>query len=818
MEAYSSSDLPSKLLINKDSRPLASLYSLLFAWKQSGSSVTQIVKLLTLAGVAVFLVPIAVYIILRMIYIVRTQSQARLSSFDSSFLVFSAGWLGIGIVIVLMYLYQTRFGSLYLYIGVISSLFMIGLTIGAIYAQFLLFKGFGKWLLFAVIFIHVLQLLDIAYFTVEFWSYSYFAVTFLLCGLCTGAYFPIAAKQLAESGFEAGLSGGKLETADHIGASAGSFVTGLVLVPMLGTRETIWIFLALIGANIPAALWRVVKKQSPSAVHLLDLCRLGFILFGVAASVVICSNFLVYAASKRVLSIPTDTAQMLAGNLSLEPAEAALSGSVKKVPYFKVYDTNSKLYGYIFYSRHLAPDVRGFGGKINLAVYIDINGKLLNYYIVQSNETPSYLRRLTGWYQQLVGRELFNVRPFDGIRPVTGATISSRTILSAIELSGKKFAADVLVRSGPIEAEKKPFLSGLKPDRSAIYLLCAIILSIVVIYRGGYWSRLAVLVFNAVVGGIILNIQYSTDQVTSFLSGQNYLPQLTGVFLLIAVVPLLILLFGNIYCGYLCPFGAVQELIGFIVPDKWKLPLSYEAMRRARFMKYVVLFILVMAFSISRSKSILLPDPLISVFNLQWSDISPVSVAFIFIVCAVIGSVFYRRFWCRYLCPAGAFLSLLNNLILFKRLNTPKGFARCEFGLTSKDKMDCIYCDRCRQLPKSFVLKRPTGWLAAGLSRLLLIPVLIVALLVITVYVGQFVDTVPSAAIRSVVPSSSSSSSSLSSESEELDESESLSASVLTPQRQSVGQPRDVNIRLIRTRIEQNKLSGQQAKFYEKVD
>ena len=63
---------------------------------------------------------------------------------------------------------------------------------------------------------------------------------------------------------------------------------------------------------------------------------------------------------------------------------------------------------------------------------------------------------------------------------------------------------------------------------------------------------------------------------------------------------------------------------------------------------------------------------------------------------ALIGSVFYTRFWCRYLCPAGAFLSLFNNLPIPKLRLPAKSFGRCEFGLTYKDKLDCIYCDKCR--------------------------------------------------------------------------------------------------------------------------
>lgn len=822
MEAYGSSDLPANFLINKDARPLASLYSLLLAWKQSGSPVTKIVKLLALTGVTIFLVPIVVYVVLRLVYIVRTENQNRISSFDSSFLVFSAGWLGIGAAIVLMYLYQTRFGSLYLHIGVISSLFMIGLTAGAALIQFLLSKGQRKWPLFAAIVIHGLLLTAIAYFPADLRTQYHFAAAFLLCGLCTGAYFPIAAGQLAEGAFETGLSGGKLETADHIGAAAGSLVTGLVLLPVLGASGAVWVFIALIAANIPAALWKLFKGKSPSAAPLLELRRAGFILFGIAACVVIGSNLLVSAAEKHVPAMPTEDAQILAGEYQIEPAAAAVPGMDGKIPYFKVYDTDEILYGYIFYTRNFAPQVRGYGGKIDLAVYIDTTGELLTYRIIQSNETPSYFGRLANWHQKLVGRQLFDVRPFDGIRPVTGATVSSRAILSAIELSGKKFAQDILVRTSPGDAQKQPFLSVLRPDRGAVYLLIATAASIIVMYWGGFWSRLAVLVFNVIVGGVMLNIQFSTDQLTLLLSGQNFTPQLTGVFLLIAGLPLLIMLFGNIYCGYLCPFGAVQELIGFIIPNKWKLPLSYDAMRRARFIKYVVLFVLAMTFSISRSKSILLPDPLISVFSLQRSDISLENMAFVIILLILIGSVFYRRFWCRYLCPAGAFLSLFNNLILFKRLNTPKAFARCEFGLTAQDNKDCIYCDRCRQLPKSFVLKRQPGRLAAGLSRFILAPAAIVAIVVIAAYVDKFADTLPSTLRTSSIASSSSlpalSSAPLASEKQPEALSAVSSDTSSAPLRQSYGRPRDVDIRQIRTLIEQNKLSDQEARFYEKVD
>lgn len=165
MKNYSEADLPAEFLINSDSRPLTHLYSLLLAAKQSGAPVARLVKHLVLAGPLAFLIPILIIVVLRMLYILKSAEQGKPSSFDSSFLVFSAGAVGIGAVIVLMYLYQTRFGSLYLYIGVVSSLFMAGLTAGAATVRHFLAEEKtirNEKILLLVIFVHSLLLSTIA--------------------------------------------------------------------------------------------------------------------------------------------------------------------------------------------------------------------------------------------------------------------------------------------------------------------------------------------------------------------------------------------------------------------------------------------------------------------------------------------------------------------------------------------------------------------------------------------------------------------------------------------------------------------------------
>jgi predicted membrane-bound spermidine synthase len=293
-----------------------------------------------------------------------------------------------------MYLYQTRFGSLYLHIGIISSLFMVGLTGGALLISSLLApdrKLRPETLLFLVVSTHVFILVSIAYLPAERWTHAAFAFAFILCGLCTGCYFPLAARQLADSGFETGQAGSKLETADHLGASAGGVVTSLAVVPVLGTKATLFLFVLFILTNVPLAALRVYKPREFFSIAAAGFSprRLGYALFGVGLSVVLCSNLLAAAAARLSPSLPQYAAQALAGESQIEQDSSAIGD--KSVKYFNVYkaaetDPNAGSYplktqdhiGYIFSSRDLAPDVRGFGGRINLAVYVDTTGKLID--------------------------------------------------------------------------------------------------------------------------------------------------------------------------------------------------------------------------------------------------------------------------------------------------------------------------------------------------------------------------------------------------------------------------------------------------------
>jgi len=778
--AYERTDLPEKLLINHDSHPLADLYGLLLAARQSGASVTRFVKLLALGGWLPFVVPVLVFAALRVLATAGHNRGPGPSSFDAGFLVFSTGWVGIAVVIVLMYLYETQFGSLYLHVGLISSLFMAGLTLGAWFGGHAVARWTGRRsshaLLIGILFIHAFVLAILALgWTDGTRGHGLFAIAFVLAGLCCGGYWPVAAAQLAGS-LTPNDAGSRLETADHLGACLGGLATSLLMVPILGTKTALLVLIGLVLANLPAAILGLRSRDVTSTAAESDVFRqAGYALFGVGVCVVLCSNLLVRASERLQPRLPSYAVAALAGEQQIRRTSAALDDGTRRVEYVDLVGADQKPVGYVFSSADFAPNIRGFGGKLNLAIRTDASGKLVDLFIVRSNETPSYLDLLGSWLDSLKGRTL----PLSGVNAVAGATVSSEAILAAIQTSGQRFAVEVLKSDshGATHSTKTV-------DAASLYLGATFLLAFAAVWGARAWGRVAVLALTFLVGGVFLNTQYSTEQLATLLSLDIPRFGLRGAFLLVMGVPILVLLFGNLYCGYLCPFGAAQELLGYVLPRRLRPGPTRDPMRAARFIKYIVLAVFVVGFFIARDRRVLGPDPLTSVFALATP--SPRSLWTLAIVGAIlVGSLFHVRFWCRYLCPTGAFLSLLNRVRLLRRLIPAKRFGRCEFGLTAADHLDCLHCDRCLH-PKRFEISNLRFQM--GLKRPLFVAAIVLGLLVSGLSLSR---------LRYALP-------------EVLRES---ASSV-----ESGGKPRDVDIQQIRTLIEQGRLSNREAEHYKRLD
>lgn len=687
------------LLINTDQHPKALLFTLLLALRQAGVrglAAHLPVFLSTFLGAV--LAAVLSYAPLRCVYLLRSrasgsrnaelpqdhQSEWTSSVFDGAFLVSVMGLAGMSISIVLMFAYQARFGSLFLHIGFISALFMAGSFLGGGFsARILAPRTEEPRALLPVCLIAHLALAGLIALAGMNASRTQYNILFSLAGLFTGIYFPIAAHRLRSAHHAVISSGAALETLDHLGAAIGAVVTGLFLLPLFGARATLGLLALLIAANIPVHFLR--KQRCGAADQPSRIIRpLAYTLFGAAVVCLIASHAAERTAYAGKVQLAIQAMIPPGGEVPLEKHEMTLEDG-RAITYFSATGADLAT-TYYFSSEPFASDIFGFAGPVDLAIVVKQDGTLKNVRITASWETPTYLELVEPWLTTLAGRNLFAPEPFQGVDTVSGATLTSSAVLRGLEASGRAFAAHVLKQA----PETAPQSSTPPIDTRTWWMAAFLAGAVLMRFRPGKWRRRAFLAATAIVLGYYYNLQYSTQQAFSLLAGNIATYGWTATFLLTIIVPVLTLLVGNVYCGYICPFGALQELLGDLRPRWLNTDPDKDSWRYARWIKYALLFLLVLIFAATRDYNVLSADPLVTVFGaLREQNILILGLILLAL------SIPFRRFWCRNLCPAGAFLALLNHVRLLRKLSPPTLPRRCDLGVRNREELDCLRCDRC---------------------------------------------------------------------------------------------------------------------------
>lgn len=188
---------------------------------------------------------------------------------------------------------------------------------------------------------------------------------------------------------------------------------------------------------------------------------------------------------------------------------------------------------------------------------------------------------------------------------------------------------------------------------------------------------------------------------------------------------------GRLLCGFVCPFGFIQDLLHKIPVKKIKLPKKLD--KALRFVKYAVLLIFVILLPLLLNDKYGLSSPyfcklicpagtLEGGIPLLLTNEGLRSMAgFLFgwktalLVLILIACIFIHRFFCKYLCPLGAFYALFNKFSLYrlnldreKCINCKKCETVCPMNVDvtiNINSAECIRCGKCKAVCPTLAIK-----------------------------------------------------------------------------------------------------------------
>jgi polyferredoxin len=187
-------------------------------------------------------------------------------------------------------------------------------------------------------------------------------------------------------------------------------------------------------------------------------------------------------------------------------------------------------------------------------------------------------------------------------------------------------------------------------------------------------------------------------------------------------------LWGRLYCGRICAFGALTQLMDTVVPKKLRLEVPVALERRAAWIKYGLLAGVMIYFIATKDVGVYRYVEPFWMFGLYGTTAMWIGLGVL-----LLATVFVRNLYCRFLCPVGAMLGIISNLTVFriKRWSECKTCKicekTCEWGAIRGPKIvasECVRCDDCERLyldqqkcPHWIILRRKGNMFVSSPTR-----------------------------------------------------------------------------------------------------
>jgi NosR/NirI family nitrous oxide reductase transcriptional regulator len=461
-------------------------------------------------------------------------------------------------------------------------------------------------------------------------------------------------------------------------------------------------------------------------------------------------------------SLPAATVEQLAQQYF---PEADSVGAFEGDPLAAAVYRQGELLGYVVRTTDIAPIPAYSGEPITLLVGMDTAGIITGLEITKHSEpilvvgvSEQDLRNYVEQYRGVSVREKVKIggAPRDGyivVDGISGASITAMVMNATVMKSVKQVATSRGIPLPAVTGEPVPAAGGTPPEVTPehapawwlgsstepfwvsvwhdrigqIIVLCVALLLLTCILLFQDWLtrrpallhrlRIAFLLFTLIFIGWYMLAQLSVIHVLTFINA--VLHQFSWeaflvdplIFILWGYVALTLLLWGRgVYCGWLCPFGALQELLFQLTQRlgvrEYRLPdVVHERLTALKYVIFVALFGLSLQ-SIGYAAKAAEVEPFKTAIVMHFMRDG---IYLWYALALLLLAVFNRKFFCKYLCPLGASLAIPAPLRIFDWLRRRKECGRpcqicsiqCEvhaIRLTGEiNPNECHYCLDCQK-------------------------------------------------------------------------------------------------------------------------
>ena len=195
-------------------------------------------------------------------------------------------------------------------------------------------------------------------------------------------------------------------------------------------------------------------------------------------------------------------------------------------------------------------------------------------------------------------------------------------------------------------------------------------------------------------------------------------------FYILGFIMLFGILFGRLICGFLCPFGFVQDLLYKVKTPKLKIPKHID--KPLRYLKYAILLIFVIALPIIITNQYGMGDPFfcklicpagtlgggIPLLAMNEELKNTIGALFFWklgvLIMVLISCVFIYRPFCKYLCPLGAMYAWFNKFSFYQMTVDKTKCTNCKLCeknckmnveiIKNINSAECIRCGECKSI------------------------------------------------------------------------------------------------------------------------